>query len=180
MKMVENQLRTLLSLPLLESLHVVRVWNFQALELPEMRNLRELSLEYNISKWDYTKFCNALKKMPKLEFLRLDVDVMGFLELDSYLRNNQTSEFLCQIIVAVASEDKDIVVKEIIFDLEGAREGHEKLFILRKSAMSLENHTLNIRMHAHSVDVGFLEGIKTFVEGNLESHYTVLLNDEEQ
>lgn len=155
MQFTGNQVCTLLSLPHLDSLALNDVVSFRSTELSKMSNLTKLSLRYyDWATLNITKFCNALKKVPKLE--RFEMDVVP--------RNKKSEfEFVCQMILVVVSQNKDVFVSDR-HDTDGWK-------IERRNAESLDTATLKLELNI-TLNI-FSKDIKTFVQNNLEG-YTVV------
>lgn len=173
----ESELRTLLTLPKLESLDVETVSSFHTMELPEPLNLSQLRMKYDFVFLNVENFCEALKKMPKLENLEMNVDVEAFLEYYQVFDGDEIFELVCEILCVVASQKKDVVVKHS-FPAQNSRQ--KKLRISNKSeSFGQENQILNFKVLFNEENF-FLECIKAFVETNLGSYYAVIDEGKEQ
>lgn len=173
MKISGERLVKLLTLPDLESLHVNSVSSFQPMELPEVTNLTDLKLSYNCKKFDFTTFGNLLRKMPRLENLRMICS-------DEYRRSigetddDENLKVLRQVAIVAASQNKDI-----IFERTETKYHRRwtKWKIERKnpdSEANLQIGTLNLVL-CIDWEHGLLEQLKTFLNNNLQSHHLVKL-----
>lgn len=168
------QLRTLLSLPLLESLSEPRVSNFKSLELSEIPNLRVLDIKYNVEKCDLTIFCNALKKMPNLRVLKMFVDLYARSRHHKYT-GNETFELISQVATVVASQNKDMVVE--FFDRYHVRTS-EKMKMLRRNVglIDAERQPLIILVSlTRSEHATVVERVQSFVREKLDNYYMIVV-----
>lgn len=173
MRISGNQLRTLLGLPLLEKLTAHRVSNFDFLmDLPELPNLHELEMIYNVEKCDPTVFGKVLKSMPNLRILKMKVD---FLARTTHrkLIGKQTLQLVSQIATVTASQNKDVVVED--------SDTHENqncmtIKLFRRDVLDADGRKLTVQVSLRS-EGAFVERLHAFVQETLENHYEMEVDD---
>lgn len=154
-------LTTLLSLPCLESFQVHLFSNFDPTDLPEMNHLTELTVTCFMKNFDYSSFCEVLKKMPNMKMLRVKI-----------IWNDQdTLELVCQVLIVAASQNKDVILENLL-----GPKNQQKLKIVRKDAAPFDTQikTLNFAVTMHN-DAKFYENVKSFLSNNLQSYNVVPL-----
>lgn len=109
MKLPGEQFAKLLTLPNLKRLDVNSVLSFRPVELPEMTNLTELKIDYYWENSDIPTFCNLLRKMPKLDNLKMSSLEMRRSSMSRH--NGMVSDLLCQIAHVAAFQNRDVIVK---------------------------------------------------------------------
>lgn len=176
--MEEEELYKLLNLPNLESL-VVQIKSFPSKELPEMANLSKLSLSFKHNDvFETDIFCKALKKMPNLKRLQLEVQVgvqlaIGFAVLDS-AESLKNEKFLriCKEVFVTVSQTKNIVV-------DNRNHDGTILKIYRKNSQpsDAEIETLYFTALCDSRKE-FFETLEEIVDAHLKNHSTVIVDKE--
>lgn len=102
-------------------------------------------------KFEIRNYCNALRKMPKLDLL----------DMTASIRNDQREvELICQVILVAVSQNKDVLVLDL------RRSGKWK--IKRKNAEYLDGATLQLELYITTET--FSQDIKTFVRNNAENY----------
>lgn len=169
-------LRPLFWLPYLESLDISTVCNFGPMELPEIINLSEWDLHlFSVGvNFDVSNFCNVIKKMPKLNILKVGFHFLIRCSFVKIAIESKMLQFVNEVIKVVVSHGKDVILKPYADNDEEIT----SLKISRKidASSDKEIKIFHFRFLFFEKEEGksLFENVQSFVLNELESHDAII------
>lgn len=126
-----------------------------------MKQLSECILNFEGTTVNMTNLCDAVKKMPNLQFLR----VLGLNEKESLM-------LTCETAVAATSQGKDVFIEGVFLGIDCKR----NLRIENKKKDQIDVQMVKLRVEDYSKTT-YVDDVITFVQKKLKGHHVLILEE---